>query len=411
MGGPALSRSHPLLGSYPLSLIHSRMSHAHQPHSSTTTFSLHIKAVGQGKRCPAELRCPKALDLPFPATYYDLEDPSGGATSAVLGAGMSQTPWVGTVDLEQYFYDQYSSGPSAPAASTSTSNAAEPPGHPGYHVAPVGQLQMIVKTPSNAIKAFLVPYDLRNLPVGGRLLARERTYVDITPSTPLLDPPSGVEVGEDANAKGKGKKKESLRYAYQLQFVCLPVPSEPGADAGGETTRQTTLADAEGTAERAYYLSKTLKVVFASHPQEADEVPRTRTERTDEIVPSSVGIRVSNTVKQRRRSSAGAAGAAVEWWQAPSPGRTMEDWQMVRTKWLARRDMHHDGAVVEEEPPSRAHTPIPVPQPFDLPSQSHRAKPPPSPRFARRQLRRTSAEERELSEKLRQLGVGIETSA
>lgn len=477
---PPLSRSHPLLGSYSLSLIHSRMSHAHQPHSSSSTFSIHIKAVGQGKRCPPELRCPKPLDLPFAATYYDLEDPG------IPGrCGANQTPWVGNVDLEQYYYDQY-----APVSTTHTHahthahtsqtvvGMMDPPDHPGYPVAPVGQLQMVIKTPSNALKAFLVPYDLRALAVGGRLLARERTYGHRTspsnPSSPNPNPHSS----SPGTTTSSGDQKTSLRYAYQLQFVCLPVPSSSSSRSQSHSTSTNASARARDSStnrntstsattstntsqssggdrepEKAYYLSKTIKVIFTANPPEFNE--SLRTERTDEIVPASTGIKVSGDgVKQRRRSSV---------FGTSSPGRTMEDWELVRLKWLARRDMteiHHSGTTTSVrdsasvpqqhhsggstststfpnqdlgsgrtrsgspeagrqiesaptptaflpplKPPVRALTPTPVPQPFNLPNATPMAKPPQSPRFIRRQLRRTSVEERELSEKLRKMGM------
>ena len=465
---PPLSRSHPLLGSYSLSLIHSRMSHAHQPHSSSSTFSIHIKAVGQGKRCPPELRCPKPLDLPFAATYYDLEDPG------IPGrCGANQTPWVGNVDLEQHYYDQYAS-----MSTTSPSTVEEmmdPPDHPGYPVAPVGQLQMVVKTPTSALKAFLVPYDLRALPVGGRLLARERTYGHTTSPSNLSSPnPDHSATSPGTNTSGSDQKK-SLRYAYQLQFVCLPVPSSSSSRSHTTSTRtrdSSTNRHTSSTAstsgfpssrdgiesEKAYYLSKTIKVIFTANPPEFNE--SLRTERTDEIVPASTGIKVSPdgvNVKQRRRSSVFGTSTS-------SPGRTMEDWELVRLKWLARRDMTEihrsdtsvngsasvaqqhpgesastlqdqdpksgrmttgsDSAEIGKElestpiptpiqtaflpplkPPVRASTPTPVPQPFNLPNAPQMVKPPQSPRFTRRQLRRTSMEERELSEKLRKMGT------
>jgi hypothetical protein len=316
--------------------------------------------------------------LGFGATYYDLEDT----------AGPSQTPWVGTVELEEWYFDQYSSDLAEIDMQT------EPPIHPGYRVAPVGQLQMIVKTPTNAIKAFLVPYDLRSVPVGGRLLARERTYIHH----------SQIDVSSSPTYSGspeKGKKKESLRYAYQLQFICISDPTTATAKRlDSYTTRQTSTT----TDGRAYYLSKSLRIVFTSTPPESDQ--DTRTDREDELVPVS-DIKLSGS--GRRRSSVGMA-----------PIRLMEDWGIVRRKWLARRRMDDESALEvdetdltspsEEAPslppiklPSRASTPIP--QAFNIPNTPTKNVAPPSPRFQRRQLRRTSAEERELSEKLRKMAM------
>ena len=344
------------------------MSHAHAPHSSSNEFSIHIKAVG--KSCSPELRCPRPLDLGFAATYYDLEDTGGP----------SQTPWVGTVELEEWYHDRYSSD--------LAEAEVEPPIHPGYRIAPVGQLQMIVKTPTNAIKAFLVPYDLRSIPIGGRLLAGERTYIH----SPEIAPSPKLDGSPDKDTKGK--KRESLRYAYQLQFICLPFDQ---SRRGSSTTRQTSTSQEE----RAYYLSKSLRVVFTSTPPESDQ--ETRTERTNEIVPAS-DIKLSGS--GRRRSSVGM-----------QPVRMLEDWNIVRQKWLARRKVgDQDESAIEDDPdlsieeevlppirsPSRTGTP--VPQPFNLPNVPTKQAPP-SPRFKHRQLRRTSVEERELSEKLRKMAL------
>jgi hypothetical protein len=449
------------------------MSHAHAPHSAGTGFSLYIKSIGQGRLCPAELRCPKALDIPFGATYYDLEDGVGGP---------SQTPWVGGVDLEEYFFEQYTSTPTSKSQINGTlapqpkptTGEREPPAHPGYQIAPVGQLQIIVKSPMNAIKAFLVPYDLRSLPFGGRLLARERTYV----YTPCLQ--ARIGEGEGGSPDVRGKQKESLRYAYQLQFTCLSSTTGNGfsdsirqtkdrARRESSTTRRTSLpatrndhndineneignGNGKNQGEAVYYLSRAIRVVFTSTPPEPDQ--QLRTERTNEIVPCTHTSPVSGTgtglgagtsgpkTQARRRSSTGFQ---------ISPSRTHEDWEIVRRKWIARRDRDISESAIEDDeegsqssrssspskstyrpsapgdikevpliliPVSRPDIPpfnaptrtlTPVPQPFNIPDDTPkaRAKPPQSPRsrFRTRQFRRTSTEERELSEKLRTMGL------
>jgi hypothetical protein len=306
----------------------------------------------------------------------------------------------------------------------------DPPLYPGYQIAPVGQLQLIVKTTMNAIKVFVIPYDLRHLPVGGRLLARERTYIqNPNPSSNYTSSPSPADIDVE------GKKKESLRYAYQLQFICLPHPAITKS-RGSSTTRQTSTSTSPPDEGRAYYLSRSLRVIFTSTPPEMDQ--GVRVERTDEVVPPSTSTSGSTSVpgvngdKHRRRSSISLS----------SPGKVMrEDWMMVRKKWLARRqitDVNVDVGVEESaldmndhvEPhitstesaptvplgstlppmksPSRPTTPIP--QPFNLPNSpsTPRVQNVTSPRFQRHHLRRTSSTERELSEKLRQLKMGPE---
>ena len=315
---PPLSRSHPLLGSYPLSLIHSRMSHAHAPHSvpsnSTSGFALHLGALGKGKSCLPELRCPQHLVVPFAATYYDLEDPSGHTGQRT---GAAQTPWVGTVDLEKHYFDSYSSALSLDDPS--------PPSYPGYRVAPLGQLQILIKTPTQAIKVFLVPYDLRTLPIRGRLLARERTYVQ-SPA---------------------GNGRESLRYAFQLQFTCLPAAeslTRPIRDSSTTRRRKGGMGSDSSTSSRcptptisyrqprpgksdlggkAFYVSKSVKVVFTSSVSEGDEV--IRTERTDEVVLPS-------------EETEGTRGRVVGF-SPGSMGRRADDWELVRRKWSARKEV------------------------------------------------------------------------
>ena len=312
---PPLSRSHPLLGSYSLSLLHSRMSHAHTPHSipstSTSGFSLHIGALGKGKACPPDLRCPMHENIPFEATYYDIEDAGRGAT---------QTPWVGTIDLEQHYFSTYS------ASSLSTGPSTLPPMYPGYRIAPLGQLQLLIKTPTSAVRVFLVPYDLRRLPFGGRLLARERTFVGSAAGTPSLGrTPQGA-----------------LRYSVQLQFICLPEPQDielPTARDASTTRHQrvgtsaspsispTSSHDHGHSTQKAYYLSRSIKVVFTSSPPESHEVQNT--ERTDEVVLPSEPWSASAHRGRRGSFTPGSVGRA-------------EEWAVVRQKWIAKKRMAED---------------------------------------------------------------------
>ncbi|KAI9632065.1 uncharacterized protein MKK02DRAFT_41710 [Dioszegia hungarica] len=320
---PPLSRSQPLLGSYQLSLLHSRMSRT-QSHSlassSTAGFSLRIGSVGKGRTCPPELRAPPPLTLPFSATYYDLLDPEGGSKAV---GGAAQTPWVGNIDLEQVYYERYSSRSPSPEGPIS---GDPPPDHPGYQVAPIGQLQIIVKSALAPLRVFIVPYDLRSLLDGARLLVRERTYVEaehgggsVCQSTSLPSPSTA-------------SRREYLRYAIQLQFVCLPsVPISPPA-TGASTTRRprqsapatTSHLDPSHLSHRQYYLSKTIKVIFSAHAPSSTE--QLRTERKDEVVPPS-------------EVSLGSAGRVVGFSPASAgAGRKGgEEWAMVRQKWIARR--------------------------------------------------------------------------
>ena len=455
---PPLSRSHPLLGSYPLSLLHSRMSHAHAPHSlpstATSGFALHLGSLGKGKSCPPELRCPRHLVLPFMATYYDLEDLSKGYHhGGGVGKGAAQTPWVGTIDIEQHYFRSYSSSSSSNASSSSystttttfnshhgTNSQPEPPCHPGYRVSPVGQLQILIKTPSQAIKVFLIPYDLRHLPLGGRLLARERTYVQ--------------------SLHQSGHRGESLRYAFQLQFICVasnvgdsvqkrivrdssttrrrkgmsesesdpsssrcstPTPTDSSYSSRNHHNSVTKTNDLDG---KAYYVSKSIKVIFTSSSLEKDEV--FRIERTDEVVLPSEDI--------------GGTRGRVIGFSPGSMGKRMDDWEMVRRKWMARKELeeiqiqqeeqnqqqHQRHVLSPQHSPAKSISPLPVLSPLPrllvskqwsvsrptTPTQAGSpqlpsVKTPNAQRYHRSNARRGSGsiQERELSEKLRAMNI------
>lgn len=244
---------------------------AHAPHS-VPSFSLRLKAVATAK-CPASIRAPQPLDVPLKATYYDLAE------------GVN-TPWVADVDLEGWFFSSYKSSATRP--DSDSSRLPQPPHYPGYRVPPVGQLQMIVKTSTAAVKVFVIPYDLRELQVGGRLLARERTYVASTPPTD----------GPARTPSSPNNSRESLRYAVQLQFICTHAPAEESSDE---------------VEPRAFYVARTLKLVFTSRPPESTDP--VRDDRADEVVPPAS---INSSPQSRSADS------------------RSEDWTRVRRKYIAR---------------------------------------------------------------------------
>ena len=336
------------------------MSHANQPHNqpfdSQQGFTLHLGALGKGKSCPPALRGPEHISVPFSATYYDLED-----------SGKS-TPWVGNIDLESHYFQAYGD----PLPATPGKGKGRAPEYPGYRVAPVGQLQLVIKTPTKAVKVFLVPYDLRQLPVGGRLLARERTYVSTATHSPL------------SSSSSPARSAETLRYAVQLQFVCLP--SSP-------LDSRSTLPDAEPSL--AYYVSKTVKVVFTSCPPESHEV--VRVDRYDEIVPPSDGpiSQIGHTLGFSPASSF-----------SPSAHKA-EEWQDIRRRWDKLHRPDSPGPEDRLAAPSTRR--LERTEGFN-PATERAVSPvpsrPASPIFTRRKVRRGSLEERELSDKLRGMTVG-----
>ncbi|ODO05319.1 hypothetical protein L198_02011 [Cryptococcus wingfieldii CBS 7118] len=363
-----LSRSQPLLGSYALSLLHAPMC-GHRPHQPTPGFTLHLGAVGKGKTCLKELRCPAHVVVPFEAFYYDLGDDDANGPQG-------KTPWVGSVDVQRWYFESYSTV-GLPLQEGAKVPAGPPPVFPGYRVARRGQLQILIKTPepSAAAKVFLVPYDLRRVPVGGRLLLREDSYV-----------------GHESRVEGE---KEVLRYAIQLQFICLSRPCPDG-----------------GPPMLSYYVTKSLRVIFSISPLEKDETMRV--ERTEQMIEPSLDV------EQGKRRSSGLLVEPVE-----------EKWNAIRADW----EMLEEGRKVCMPPlkgsplsptvplpssttsilsRSRPTTPNPIIPPLTptshLPSLTTPPKAAKGPQAVtvwsptgRRARREDEMEEKALSEKLRQL--------
>ncbi|KAK4684236.1 hypothetical protein P7C73_g5953, partial [Tremellales sp. Uapishka_1] len=307
------------------------------------------------------------LVLPFSATYYDLEHPSSSSSTP------TQSPWVGSINLEQHFHDSYALllPPLGP-----------PPPFPGYRIAPVGQLQLLIKTPTQAIKVFLLPYDLRNLPIGARMLVRERTYV-----------------------RNPANDNEALRFALQIQFVCVESARSSTSHRGSRkasTTRRPkgvaskpdsarTPSQASSLSSKSFYVSKHIKVVFASCAPEKHET--VRVERTDEVVLPS-----EDTM------------------QSPDPS-----WERIVQKWHARNYVETAAAIAENNDRGRGggefKTPTTILSPLPAifsPSSSHSRSSSPletahsrsrTPKTPSRRKAVASVDERELSERL--LGLDL----
>ncbi|KAK9472793.1 uncharacterized protein V1510DRAFT_416080 [Dipodascopsis tothii] len=169
----SLHHPEPLVGSYEESLLSGRMS---TPSSRPLRFVARIGVLGKGA-VPAKLRCPRHLTLDFEAVYYDLRE------------HMSRgSPYIGLVDLDTHFAGRAAAG--------------RPAKFPGYRVPPEGQIQIVISNPNRtAIKLFLVPFNLRDMPAGTKTFVRQKTYVR-----------------DDGTARGL------MRQAAHLQFVC----PEPG---------------------------------------------------------------------------------------------------------------------------------------------------------------------------------------
>ncbi|KAG0147194.1 hypothetical protein CROQUDRAFT_91826 [Cronartium quercuum f. sp. fusiforme G11] len=227
----------PLVGSYENSLLCGRMS---QSPSKPLPFLCEIGVLGHGNIRSQSLRCPPHVKLGFDAYFYDNIDTKAG------GSGAPGSPYVGTIDLEKHYMDLMLEEESARRTEYDdgrTLLARTPPRistngkyselyesrhavsrFPGYQIPPKGQLQIIIKNPNHtAVKLFLVPYDLSDMPPGTKKVMRQKSYL-VSPSIqPSLPSPSSRQV-PDRKGSVSEKKHETLKFAVQLQFCSPPLP-------------------------------------------------------------------------------------------------------------------------------------------------------------------------------------------
>ncbi|ORY82610.1 hypothetical protein BCR37DRAFT_392810 [Protomyces lactucae-debilis] len=169
----------PFVGSYEESILSGRMS---QQPSKPLQFTASIGVLGRGD-CKPSLRCPPHLTVPFPAYFYS-----------------DMSPYVGQIDLD---VDQ------------------DGKKQRGYRIPAAGQLQVIIRNPNKtAVKLFLIPYDLSDMPPLSKTFFRQKHY--------------------DCQ---QGSQK--LRYAIHVQICC--------------------------TAEGRLFVHKTQRVVFANRVPDGKE--------------------------------------------------------------------------------------------------------------------------------------------
>lgn len=348
------SHSHSLAGSYTLSLLSSRMSHAHAPHSVSSAFQLQIGCSSFGKEVPARLRCPKHVKIDFDATYYDLDD--GNSPGAV------STPWVGCVDVQEHYYRIL--GQDVREQTTKCS----PPRFPGYEVPSNGLLQLVVKNDFHALKVFLINYDLTALEPGGKMLVRERGYQAVSASTPRNDRRASF------GGSPSSGRREILRFTVEMQFTCV-LESKAGEEMRPKKSRKprshlhgivdrlesrastptpakpykTTKIRKNISTGRSYYLSKAVRIVFPplvdhGNPTSSNIGGRStptvekldmRTERFVEVINPAIasGMR-GDQVKALRKGSFAS-----------------ETWEGLREEWLKRmkEETEGDGSADEDE--------------------------------------------------------------
>lgn len=155
------------VGSFEESILSGRMSA--NPHK-TLDFIAQIGVLGFGD-CKPSLKCPSHVFVQFPAFFYTNREYD------------SPSPYVGNASLE------------------SLNNSR-------YRIPAQGQLQVIVKNPhKTAVKLFLVPYDLQDMPPATKTVLRQTSYSNgqyILSSAPQALTPAA--------------SKDVLRYAVQFQI-------------------------------------------------------------------------------------------------------------------------------------------------------------------------------------------------
>lgn len=226
-----------LVGSFEESILRGRMS---IPPSKPLDFVAQIGVVGKGK-CPASLKCPAHVTVPFPAVFYNY--PSSNDSRSISDDNPS--PYVGAIDLEHNLkpaeppvrrrtrisHSFHTESPATDIASLdnphrgsqdcsgsaeSVSSRVKAPKGGVYRVPQVGQLQVIIKNPNKtAVKLFLVPYDLNGMLPGTKTFVRQRSFSTAPALNAALSDKKMVTPLRERNGG-----KDILRYLIHLKFCC-----------------------------------------------------------------------------------------------------------------------------------------------------------------------------------------------
>lgn len=239
-----------MVGSFEESILRGRMS---TPPSKPLDFVAQIGVMGKGD-CPASLKCPAHVSVPFPAVFYSY--PASTGTRSV--ADDTPSPYVGTIDLDHNLKSvtlaakkskkdlptktvpAHIEGPkdfdaleAAPDAKLNVGGA--------YRVPQQGQLQIVIKNPNKtAVKLFLVPYSLEGMEAGTKTFVRQRSF-----STGSIIE-NALSAGNSASPIADPlENKHILRYLIHLKFCC--------------------------PAKNRYYLYDDIRVVFANRVPDGKE--------------------------------------------------------------------------------------------------------------------------------------------
>jgi hypothetical protein len=232
------------VGSYEESILNGRMS---TTPSKPVPFIAQIGVLSLHPSTPVRLRCPPHLTVPFPAVFYSVQDYD------------SPSPYVGQLDIAAAVAEKRVSSPG--------SKLAKPSPVEGYRIPQKGQLQIIIKNPNKtAIKLFLIPYDLEDMPPRTKTFLRQKSYAD-----------------------------DILRYAVHIQ-ICSPCRDK-------------------------YFIFGSIRVVFANRVPDGNERLRVENLHPDQLLGGDTlsGGRFSKWESQAayaarmRRQSGGLGQDRLEW--------------------------------------------------------------------------------------------------
>jgi len=230
------------VGSFEESILNGRMS---TTPSKPVAFIAQIGVLSLHPSTPIRLRCPPHLTVPFPAVFYSVQDYD------------SPSPYVGQLDIPAAVAAKRVSSPNSKLAKVG-------PGE-GYRIPQKGQLQIIIKNPNKtAIKLFLIPYDLEDMPPRSKTFIRQKSYAN-----------------------------DILRYAVHIQ-ICSPCRDK-------------------------YYVFGSIRVVFANRVPDGNERLRVENLHPDELLGGESGGRWSKWESQAayaarmRRQSEGLIAERLEW--------------------------------------------------------------------------------------------------
>ena len=231
------------VGSYEESILNGRMS---TTPSKPVPFIAQIGVLSLHPSTPTRLRCPPHLSVPFPAFFYSVQDYD------------SPSPYVGQLDI--------ASSVNAKRVSSPNSKLSKPAPVDGYRIPRKGQLQIIIKNPNKtAIKLFLIPYDLEDMPPRTKTFIRQKSYSD-----------------------------DILRYAVHIQ-ICSPCRDK-------------------------FFIFGSIRVVFANRVPDANEKLRVENLHPDELLGGESGGRWSKwesreayAARMRRYSGVVGTNERLEW--------------------------------------------------------------------------------------------------